>query len=304
MNRPTKGLLALACASLAATPAFAHAVAGNRLFPVTLATDDPGVADELSLPTVSTFKTGDRPSTRETDYSFEYAKTITDSFGISFDGAWTNLDTSGSPSTSGFRNFGVTLKYNILTNAPHEAILSAGLETEIGGTGASRIAESYTNFTPTLYFGKGMGDLPESLALLKPLAVTGVVGYTIPSSSNNIDDTGSPNYHPRALEYGGAIEYSLSYLKANVRDCGLPDFVNRLTPLVEFAIERPTANSGEATTGTIDPGVIWSGDSFQIGAEAMLPINRSSGTGVGAIVQIHFFLDDIMPATLGKPIFQ
>jgi hypothetical protein len=32
-------------------PAFAHGFAGNRFFPATLATDDPFVANELSLPT-------------------------------------------------------------------------------------------------------------------------------------------------------------------------------------------------------------------------------------------------------------
>lgn len=303
MNRSLNGLFALACATLAASPALAHAVAGNRIFPATLATDDPGVSDELSLPTVSTMKSSDDPSVRETDYSFEYAKTIADNFGISVDGTWADLSQDGSPRQRGFDNFGVTLKYNFLTNAPHEFIMSAGLETEIGGSGAKRISESYTNFTPTLYFGKGMGDLPESLSLLRPLAVTGVVGYSIPSSSNRLDAFGDPDYHPRALEYGGAIEYSLSYLKANVHDYNLPDFVDRLTPLVEFAIEKPTANTDEATTGTINPGIIYSGDSWQIGAEAMLPINSSSGRGVGAIVQLHFFLDDILPTTLGKPIF-
>ncbi|HEX7775571.1 MAG TPA: hypothetical protein VF449_03485, partial [Parvibaculum sp.] len=228
---------------------------------------------------------------------------ITEDLGISVDGTWVNAAQDGSPRQSGFDNFGVTLKYHVLTSSEHEFIASVGLETEIGGSGASRIADSYSAFTPTFYFGKGMGDLPDSLSLLKPLAVTGVVGYSIPSSSNNIDDTGAPNYHPRALQYGGAIEYSLSYLQANVHDYGLPDFVNRLTPLVEFAIEKPTANSGEGTTGTINPGVIWAADTYQIGVEAMIPINRSSGTGVGAVVQLHFFLDDILPATLGKPVF-
>jgi hypothetical protein len=47
----TLGVLASA---LLASNAFAHGVAGKRFFPATLATDDPFVADELSLPTVST----------------------------------------------------------------------------------------------------------------------------------------------------------------------------------------------------------------------------------------------------------
>ncbi len=33
----------------------AHGFAGQRFFPATIATEDPFVADELSLPTVSTF---------------------------------------------------------------------------------------------------------------------------------------------------------------------------------------------------------------------------------------------------------
>lgn len=304
MNRPLKGLFALACASLAATPAFAHAIAGNRVFPATINTDDPGVADELSLPTIDTFKTSDDPAARESDYGFEFDKTITEDLAISVEGTWVNVSQPGSDTLRGFDNFGLGLKYHFLTDAPHELMMSVGLNADIGGSGAARIGESYTTFTPTFYFGKGLGDLPDSLSLLRPLAVTGNVGYAIPSSNNNIDDSGNPNYHPRAMQYSGAVEYSLPYLQANVHDYGLPDFVNHLTPIVEFAIEKPTANSDAGTTGNFYPGVIWSGDTFQVGAEAIVPMNRSSGTGVGAVVQLHFFLDDILPTTLGKPIFQ
>ena len=35
----------------------------------------------------------------------------------------------------------------------------------------------------------------------------------------------------------------------------------------------------------------------------MIPVNRQSGTSVGAIAQLHFFLDDIFPNSIGKPIF-
>jgi hypothetical protein len=60
MNRliPTA---ALACASLLAvhpTTATAHAVAGDRFFPVTLTLDDPGVDDEASLPTFTWQRSG------------------------------------------------------------------------------------------------------------------------------------------------------------------------------------------------------------------------------------------------------
>jgi len=35
----------------------------------------------------------------------------------------------------------------------------------------------------------------------------------------------------------------------------------------------------------------------------MIPINRASGTGVGVIGQIHFYLDDIFPTSIGRPLF-
>ena len=44
-------LSAAVCAVVPAT-ALAHGFAGKRFFPATLATDDPFVADELSLPTI------------------------------------------------------------------------------------------------------------------------------------------------------------------------------------------------------------------------------------------------------------
>ena len=43
--------LATAIAALPMSNAFAHCFVGSRFFPATLATDDPCVADEMSLPT-------------------------------------------------------------------------------------------------------------------------------------------------------------------------------------------------------------------------------------------------------------
>jgi hypothetical protein len=57
------------------------------------------------------------------------------------------------------------------------------------------------------------------------------------------------------------------------------------------------------TTGIISPGVIWVGRYYQVGIEAMIPINRQSGTSVGAIAQLHLYLDDIFPSTIGRPLF-
>src|SRR5215831_18786299 len=75
----------LACATLCAnSPVLAHGFAGKRFFPATLVIEDPFVADELSLPTISYFKqpaSGDEPATKETGFSADISKRITENFG-------------------------------------------------------------------------------------------------------------------------------------------------------------------------------------------------------------------------------
>ena len=50
--RASGAVFAAAAAALWLTPAYPHAVCGDRIFPATLAIDDPGVTDELTVPTV------------------------------------------------------------------------------------------------------------------------------------------------------------------------------------------------------------------------------------------------------------
>jgi hypothetical protein len=40
-----------------------------------------------------------------------------------------------------------------------------------------------------------------------------------------------------------------------------------------------------------------------VGLEAVIPVNRDSGTGVGFLGQVHLYLDDIFPKTYGQPLF-
>jgi hypothetical protein len=61
------GLPGLAIALIPFTTSHAHEIVGNRFFPATLGIDDPRVNDELSLPTVGIFKTGDVPPVRQHD---------------------------------------------------------------------------------------------------------------------------------------------------------------------------------------------------------------------------------------------
>jgi hypothetical protein len=290
----------------------AHEIVGNRFFPATLNIDDPGVNDELAVPTVSYFKNGDDPSAKQLDVSGEFAKRITESFAVSFGADWTRLKPSWMPAVSGFQNIETLFKYRIYRNPEHEFVMSVGLGIEWGGTGSSAVgAEPFNVYTPTVFFGKGMGDLPDTLSWARPFAVTGQVGYAIPGRSKTATfnpDTGDIDLelNPRVLAWGGSLQYSMPYLKSAVVDLDLPEFINHLIPIVEFSLQTPvgnTFNSGTVTTGTINPGVIWVGNYFQVGVEAIIPVNRQSGSGAGVVAQLHLYLDDIDPRGIGKPIF-
>jgi hypothetical protein len=313
------GLSGLAIALIPLTQSLGHEIVGNRFFPATLGIDDPGVNDEMSLPTVANFHNGDDPSVRQRDISTEFSKRITEAFAVSFGSTYTSLKAPGGPTgmgAAGFQNLDTSFKYRLFRSPEHEFVMSVGLSIEWGGTGVESVgAESFNYYTPNIYFGKGFGDLPDTLSWIRPVAITGQVGYSIPARNSTttfgIDpDTGDPTvdtqFHPRVLNWGGTIQYSMPYLKGAVVDLGLPDFINRFIPLVEATLQTPVANtltSGTLTTGTISPGFIWVGNTFQIGVEALIPINRQSGTNVGVIAQLHLYLDDIDPRGIGRPIF-
>jgi hypothetical protein len=218
------------------------------------------------------------------------------------------LRPEGGDTQRGFDNAAASIKYKFYQDNERETILSAGVDWDIGSSGSKRVgAESFSTVTPALFFGKGFGDLPDSAMYLRPLALTGSVGIGIPSraSSSSFNDDGDVviERHPHVLNLGFAVEYSLPYLQSFVRDVGLREPFNRLIPIVEFSFSTPIDRGRGPTTGTVNPGVLWAGRYVQLGFEAVMPINHQTGSRVGWIAQLHFFLDDIFPTTIGKPIF-
>jgi hypothetical protein len=290
--------------------ALAHGLIGQRFLPATLTIDDPFVADELSLPTVSRFRTppgGDKAAQWETDVSAEFSKRLTPDLGFSLGGTWKSLSPDDDKSVSGFDNLEVALKYVFLKNAEHEFLMSAGLAWDVGGTGSRKVdAERFDTVTPGLFFGKGFGDLPDKIEVLKPLALTGAFGVAIPTRSATktiaIDeDSGDAvvqrEVNPSVVNWGFSLQYSLQYLQSRVRDVGLPAPLNRMIPIVEFAMQTPIDDpkNGGRTTGTINPGIIWFGRYIQLALEAQIPVNDRTGKNIGIIGQLHFYLDDIAP---------
>lgn len=292
-NRIWRCVLGCAVASLFAGPAFGHGYAGERFFPPTITTDDPFAADELALPTVTAIKNGD--NAREVDIGFELDKLILPDFSIGVSSTHVLLYPHGEKRANGWENVEVNFKYNAYINEPHEFIASVGLQTEIGGTGTRSIGRAaQTTFEPVFFFGKGFGDLPESMAYLKPLAVTGLVGQTFPTGGDE----------PNVLEWGFSVQYQLPYLQSKVKDVGLPKPLRDMIPIVEFPFETAENREGRGiTTGSINPGVLWETKWAQFGAEAIIPVNEASGSHVGFVFQVWIFLDDLDRKHFGHPLF-
>jgi hypothetical protein len=290
--------------SLATMPhrASAHGFAGDRFFPATISTDDPFVANELSLPTFQAIRQPGAPPTKTFDLSADVALKLTPNFGIEAKDGYMFQKSPGSRLRTGFDNVEVGGKYQFLVNAEHEAIVSVGVNAEIGGTGRTSIGtDRFSTITPGLFFGKGLGDLPDSVSALRPFAVTGQIGVSFPTRSSVGQGSGAQQVSNR-LGWGVALEYSLIYLEGHVKDIGLRAPFNRLIPLVEFAMQTPLNRLTGPTTGTVNPGIIWSGQYCQLGIEAIIPINSHTGNNVGFVGQLHFYLDDILPKVFSKPL--
>jgi hypothetical protein len=78
--------------------------------------------------------------------------------------------------------------------------------------------------------------------------------------------------------------------QSTLRGLGRHAAIQHALPQIERAGFRPS-------------GFIYVADKFQLAAEAIIPINRASGDDIGVVGQLHFYLDDIFPRSLGRPLF-
>ena len=161
--------ITLAIILLLPVTSWAHGFAGKRFFPTTFQVDDPFISDEFSILINRVKQAGDEPNML-TQIDIDYSKRIIPNFGLEFHEAYMHLGSNGDGSANGWDNLGIGAKWQFLTNAEHELILSVGTDIDIGGTGAHQIADSFSTISPALFFGKGLNEFPESLKYLRPFA--------------------------------------------------------------------------------------------------------------------------------------
>jgi hypothetical protein len=294
--RSAAAALTGAAAALSLTPAYPHAVCGARIFPATLAIDDPGVLDELTLPTVSWVPSKSNGA-HEWDASFSWTKTITPGLSVVIsDGpTWTH------PGGYGWNGLSTELQWQVLCIPDAEFMFKVGFDIGWAGTGTGILAGSgdQNTYSPLVAAGLGFGTLPQSVKYLRPFAITAEFSTTSPGQDWT---AGVPNVS--TFNWGFTLQYSLPYFNTQLAEID-DDFLKHLVPIAEFAFQTPIHNgaaAGALTTGHFQPGVIYEADKWQIALEAMVPMTGATGHGVGVIGALDFYLDDI-PARIDEPIF-
>jgi len=298
-GRVRGGAVALLITYIALSPGPAHAfvAVGDRIFPGTLILPQIAPTDEAYIQGATPFSGTPVPlNTRRTDAIGFFGKTLTEALGIRARGVYTRLDPTVGSSRYGWQPLTANAQYLAVLDGPHEFLFSVGVDRQFGGTGAGRVQRRGFSgvgaTTPSIYFGKGLGDL--DIGYLRPLAISGTFGYLIADKRPR----------PDVATAGFAIEYSIPYLQSKVRALDLPDLIRGLTPITEFFLTTPAGQSqGLPNTALIAPGVIYAGEGWQFGIEAMIPMTRATGRGLGVTAQFHVWLDYFLADSIGRPVF-
>jgi hypothetical protein len=293
-----------------ARPAFAHGIAGNRYFDGTLTFDDPAVADEAMLPLYQNLSYPAQGSNvDENRINWAFARLLTPTLAFTADGGWMHQNWPVGH-TSGLDKTDIGLKYEAYRNNQHEALVSVSLNWGIANSGARAVGADVPNaIQPGIFVGKGFGDLPDALSWLRPFAITGAIVDEVPLgaggmalapnvSMGRFDSVFVPAVE--TLHWGFSIQYSTLYL-TNRFNGGPPkdEPLNQFVPLVEFKFDSPR---GQQTIATANPGFAYVAVTWQAAAEAIIPLNRAGGNGLGFRTQLLFFLDDLVPSLFGKPL--
>ena len=281
-------------AALWLSPAFAHAVCGDRIFPATLGIDDPGVGDELALPTLTylpQIQTERRSSTPPSAGRRRFCLALASRSPTARPGS--------SPGGYGWRRS--TPSSSTTSCASPARIHGVGrLRRDWGRTGTATQYSPFNTYTPVLDVGKGFGDLPTSLNILSPFAITAELSDSDPRP---VLDRRRPEPDDAELGLHHPVQPALLQFARR------PDRQRLLAPPCPGDGIRLLDADLQLAPGTQHhdrhnpAGRHLRGRHVAIRLEALDPDQQRERPQRGVVAELHFFFDDIFPNSLGKPIF-
>jgi hypothetical protein len=294
MRNPIAGRAAAVLVGLYVAEAHAHGVVGQRSFIEPFVTEDVNPKNEF---VIARPEWDHSPDGHSFSYGFGLEKKLSDSLSLTLGSEWDRISPRApdEPSQSGFNNLSITLKYAFLVNPDHEGIVSFAVEGSAPTGTADVGSEKDWAFKPFFLYGKGFGDLPQSLEYLRPLAVQGDFGPEVSTGPGTATK----------FVHNIAIEYSIPYLQAAVRDLGLGWPFKDLIADTEFNFEHGLRGDEKGVNRiTTTPGIVYMDRYVELGVAGRFPLTGSAHDQLdaGVIFIVDLFIDDIWPATKWQPL--
>jgi hypothetical protein len=221
-------------------------------------------------------------------------KTISPDSSFSLFAGYQRLEQEGD-TTTGFSNLSLAYKHVLISIPRHEFMLSLAPEAELPVGNRSIGSESHARAGFDLIFAKGLGDLADSIALLRPAALEGDIGWETKVTGARDD----------LVAATAEIEYSLAYLDENVARFSITHALRNLTPHLDFdyAQYMDAHRNSTAPDFELTPGIAWLNSTYEINLGVQVALNHASST-TGAVAFVWLLgvsFDQIVPALAWTP---
>jgi len=208
------------------------------------------------------------PSIMNPTTTFDYSKSIFPGFAIGVGMGYVDAKPPGDPSRNRLTNFHIAPVLELLRSPEHEFIFSASLDWDIGGSGSKSVCRQVFYLhadnqirqrirRPARYYGLSQ--------TLRDDCKLSAMRFPAPVTAFQID------------RMGGGVGVQFALPSEQCARPGIQQFIAHLAPIVEFSFSSPLDIGGGGTTGTFNPGLIWSGQHEQLAVEAIIPANHASG---------------------------
>ena len=156
------------------------------------------------------------------------------------------------PGGYGWEALDTELKYNFLCIPITSSWPRSGSTSIWGRTGTGSAYTPFNTYSPVLDIGKGFGDLPASLNILRPFAITAELSSSVPGQAW----TAEARTRRRSITASPSNTACPSTIRTSARST--TTFFRHLIPLTEVNFSTPISNYGagpQVTTGSVQPGV-------------------------------------------------